>query len=67
MSIQFKKFLCFVGSLVLGFAIASLFVLFYINAVGANSFGGELMFIIPPLVLIGIFSSYFFLKRIFKI
>jgi hypothetical protein len=67
MSIQFKKFLCFASSLVLTFITLEVFVKFYANAVGGNSFGGELVLFGPFMLLGSIFFYYFLLKKIFKI
>lgn len=65
MTIQFKKFIIGLASFGLGIPTMYLFVSMYLSWVGnGNTFGGELIFFVPPVFVGSIFLYYFLLKKL---
>lgn len=63
MTIQFKKFLVGLATLLLGFFTFSLGVEWYLNWMGPNTFGGEVQFFIPVAFLL----MYLYYKILVKL
>lgn len=66
MTTQFKKFLILLSSGILAWVVVYFFVAAYLSYIGyGNTFGGELVFIVPIIFTMSLLSFYLLLKEQF--